>query len=144
MKRSSPQVSPLRLIKWCAQWEDKKNWENVPIGLRGIYALHHSNSKNVQDVVYIGMAASGTGIKRRLRNHYRSDSKGDKWTHFSFYVVWENIRRDEIRELEGLFREIYRKDVRANSLNKQKKSKDIQRVRKKAKDWKSAAKPWSG
>ncbi|GAF97179.1 unnamed protein product, partial [marine sediment metagenome] len=32
------------------------------------------------------------------------------WTHFSIFEVWENITENEIKELEGLFRQIYRKD----------------------------------
>ncbi len=79
--------------------------------------------------MYVGMAASSTGIKRRLRSHSRSKRKGGKWSHFSFFVVWENIRNDEISELEALFREIYRKDAYANSLAIQKGSKRIREVR---------------
>ena len=45
------------------------------------------------------------------------------------FVVWENIRDEEIGEMEGLFREIYRKDKRANKFNKQGKFKKIQNVR---------------
>jgi hypothetical protein len=139
-RRSHPDVSPLRLIRWCVQWQDKKDWEHVPIGLRGIYALHQQKFNTVFNVVYIGMASSGQGIRRRLHNHVNSRRKGPNWSHFSFFAVWENIREDEIRELEGLFREIYRKDAQANSLNKQKRSKDIQRVRKKrVEDWQKAA-----
>jgi hypothetical protein len=82
------------------------------------------------------MAASGTGIKRRLRNHARSRRKGGKWTHFSFFVVWENIRNDEIRELEILLQEIYRKARFANSLAKQKASKKIKAIRlQRSKEW---------
>jgi hypothetical protein len=33
-----------------------------------------------------------------------------KWSHFSFFAVWENIRKDEIGELESLFCGIYQKD----------------------------------
>jgi len=131
MKKTNSQVNALRLIKWCTQWQDKKNWEEVPVNLRGIYALHAGDpNKDIYNVVYIGMAASGTGIKRRLRNHVRSKRKGDKWTHFSFYVVWENIRDDEIRELECLLQEIYRKDTDANSLARQKGCKRIKEVRR--------------
>jgi hypothetical protein len=44
-------------------------------------------------------------------------------------VVWPNITEAEITELEGLFREIYRKDKRANRLNRQKRYRKIQNVR---------------
>jgi len=72
------------------------------------------------------MASSGLGIFRR-----------NKWTHFSFFVVWENIQEDEIRELESLFREIYRRDEPASSLNKQKGSKTIRRIHKEPTAWKT-------
>ena len=131
MKRLRSKSSPLRLVHWCTQWQPKENWERVPTKLRGIYILHNGNDKtNVYNVVYVGMAASGTGIKRRLRNHYRSTKKGDKWTHFSFFAVWPNIRNEEIRELEALLGEIFRKDENAISLAKQKKSKAIRKTRR--------------
>jgi len=49
---------------------------------------------------------------------------------FSMFVVWENIREEEIRELEALLRETYRKDSTANRLAKQKGSKRMREVRK--------------
>jgi hypothetical protein len=123
-------VSPLRLVKWCAQWQPMNNWPKVPQRLRGIYVLHNQEGKHF-NVVYVGMAASGTGIMRRLRSHARPTSrKKSKWTHFSMFVVWENIRNDEISELESLFREIYRKDAQANSLNKQRGSRRLREVRR--------------
>jgi hypothetical protein len=78
------------------------------------------------DVVYIGMAASG-GIRSRLRSHKKSQTK--IWSHFSIFQVWENVGEEEVQELEGLFREIYRKDRRANRFNKQKKCRKIRDVR---------------
>ncbi len=138
MAKPAQVVSPLRLIKWCAQWQPKENWEKVPLNLRGIYVLHiREGKKDRYDVVYVGMATSGVGIKRRLRSHARSKKKGDKWPHFSFFVVWENIRNEEISELEGLFREIYRKDTQANFLNKQNGSRRIKDTREQKPDkWK--------
>jgi len=130
MPKPNAPVSPLRLVKWCAQWQPMKNWAKLPRKLRGIYVLHKQDHENF-NVVYVGMAASGTGIIRRLRSHARPTSrKSSRWTHFSIFVVWENIRNDEISELESLFREIYRKDALANSLNKQKRSKKIREVRR--------------
>jgi len=136
-KKSAQAVSPLRLIKWCAEWREKEEYEKVPLNLRGIYVLYkRERETDCYNVMYVGMAASGTGIKRRLRSHARSKRKRDQWSHFSFFAVWENIRNDEISELESLFREIYRKDDRANSLNKQKGSKTISLVRRKrASEW---------
>jgi hypothetical protein len=132
VKKSAPAVSPLRLIKWCGEWREKEEYEKVPLNLRGIYVLYKRvGQTNCYNVMYVGMATSGIGIRRRLRSHAKSKRKGDKWSHFSFFVVWENIRNDEISELESLFREIYRKDDRANSLNKQKGSKRIRLIRRK-------------
>jgi hypothetical protein len=77
-------------------------------------------------VVYIGMAPR-SGIRGRLMGHQKSKEK--IWSHFSIFKVWDNVSESEIAELEGLFREIYRKDKRANRFNKQKKCKKIQMVR---------------
>jgi hypothetical protein len=80
------------------------------------------------DVVYIGIAA-GTktaSVQGRLRTHLRR--KGDLWTHFSIYEVWDNIREDEIQELEVIFRHIYRLDTRANRLNKQRTFKKLKKI----------------
>jgi len=141
MKKPSLQISPLRLVKWCTQWQNKENWDKVPLKLRGVYVLYNGDSeKKFYNVVYVGMAASGAGIRRRLENHYFSKRKGDKWTHFSFFAVWPNIRNDEIRELEALIGEMFRKDQNAISLAKQKKSKAIQKVRcKKISEWPQCA-----
>jgi hypothetical protein len=45
--------------------------------------------------------------------------------------VWENIFEDEVAELEGLFRHIYRKDLKANALAKQRSFKKLDNVREK-------------
>lgn len=68
------------------------------------------------------------GIKGRLRSH-SIGSKSRLWTHFSIFEVWDNITENEIKELEGLFRQIYRRDKRANKLNKQKQFNKLKRVR---------------
>jgi len=128
--KSAQLVSPLRLIKWYSRWQKKEEWAKVPRNLRGIYVLNIYDPKSdCYNVKYVGMATSGMGIRGRLGSHARSKRKRNKWTHFSFFVVWENIRNDEISELEGLFREIYRKDAQANSLNKQKGSRRIKQIR---------------
>jgi hypothetical protein len=128
-------VSELRLVKRSAQWLEKEDRKLIQKGVRGIYALHkeryvlnkqHRRVKKY-DVVYIGMTTTGSGLRARLDRHARSTKKD--WTHFSMFVVWENIRDEEIGEMEGLFREIYRKDKRANKFNKQGKFKKIQNVR---------------
>lgn len=115
-------ASRTKFIKQCAQWRPKKEIDLVPGGTRGIYALLHFRPKRRVkkfDVVYIGMAPSG-GILSRLRSHRKSDKT---WTHFSIFQVWDNVSENEVAELEGLFREIYRKDKRANRFNKQKNAR---------------------
>ena len=92
--------------------------DDVAKGLRGIYVLYNYRPKlDMHDVVYVGMAVTG-GIRARLRKHRKK--KSGLWTHCSIYEVWDNISSDEVEELEGLFRHIYRKDSKANKLNKQK------------------------
>jgi hypothetical protein len=71
------------------------------------------------------MATRG-GIRGRLRSHRRN--KRDLWTHCSIFEVWDNIRDDEIAELEGLFRHLYRHDSAASALNKQRSFKAMKRV----------------
>jgi hypothetical protein len=120
----------LRLIRSCAQWIPKAQIDSLPKKLRGIYALHrHRPRIKKYDAVYVGMADSGAGIRARLEAHANSKRKRELWTHFSAFVVWPNITEAEITELEGLFREIYRKDKRANRLNRQKRYRRIQNVR---------------
>jgi len=75
-----------------------------------------------------------TGIAGRLLSHTKS--KGKLWSHFSAFEVWDNISKEEVEELEGLFRHLYRHDSRANSLNIQRKYKPLEQIRKQSsKDW---------
>jgi len=120
-------ISPTRFVKKCAQWIPKSEANLVPHGTRGVYALlHHQPRRGKYNVVYIGMAATG-GIRSRLTGHKKSKTK--IWTHFSLFEVWDNIAESEVTELEGLFREIYRKDSLANRSNKQKRCRPLQAVR---------------
>jgi hypothetical protein len=120
----------LRLVRSVVQWIPKDKIDSVPKGFRGIYALHrHRPRIKKYDVVYVGMAEGGMGMRARLRAHANSKRKRKMWTHFSAFEVWPNITQAEITELEGLFREIYRKDKRANVLNRQKRHNNIQAVR---------------
>jgi len=121
----------LPLVRRCAQWVPKSEIQNLPRGVHGIYALHRFRPKLMKyDVVYIGMAKVGKGgIRKRLFGHCRSKRRANLWSHFSVFEVWPNISKAQVEELEGLFREIYRKDRRANRLNKQKKFGSLQDVR---------------
>jgi hypothetical protein len=91
----------------------------LPRQLRGIYVLYKQRPGQKYDVLYVGMAAAGKrgGIRGRLTSHAKSERKKGLWTHFSAYVVWQNIRDEEVAELEGLFRHIYRMDSRASGRN---------------------------
>lgn len=71
--------------------------------------------------------ASGR-IKSRLIAHSRSAKK--EWTHFPYYEVWDNVTDQETREIEGLFRQLYRFDSRANFYNMQQTHKPLRKVRR--------------
>jgi hypothetical protein len=124
--------SELRLVKRLAEFRPKDKITDLPHDLRGIYVLYKllptSRRAKKFNVVYVGMAARG-GIRGRLQSHRRSKRKGKLWSHFSVFEVWDNIRNDEIVELEGLFRSIYRKDPAASALNLQRGFKKAKRVR---------------
>jgi hypothetical protein len=125
----------LRLIQRCAEFRPLKEVRSIPKGTRGIYALlkeHKTARGDKFDVVYIGM--SRTGIKSRLADHVAR--KKGLWTHFSVYAVWPNVYDEEIRELEGLFRAIYRKDTKANSIAVQKGFAELKRIRNNSFEWK--------
>lgn len=131
--------SPLRFVKNCSERLSKAESSKVPGDTRGIYALlcQHRRDKTRFDVVYIGMARGNQGVAGRLRSHKRSKTKSNLWTHFSVYEVWDNITDEEIEELEGLFRHIYRRDGNANMINKQRSVKKLSRLRNNnPKEWK--------
>jgi hypothetical protein len=130
-------MGEMRLIRHCAEFLDRDEIANVPERIRGIYVLlQKSVGKRGAinyDVVYIGM--SRTGIRARLKSH--SVKKADLWSHFSIYSVWPNITDEEIEELEGLFRAIYRKDSKANSIAVQKWFRKLGLVRNDKFNWKN-------
>lgn len=110
-------ISPLRLFKRRQEFVPVDSIFDLPGGMRGIYVLYRYRPRvGKYDVVYVGMAAEG-GIRPRLKAHRRK--KRDLWTHCSVFEVWENITQSEVKELEGIFRHIYRKDSRAARLNVQ-------------------------
>jgi hypothetical protein len=139
--------STLRLIKRVAEFKPKEEVKLLPRMLRGVYVLYMQrkiNGRQKFDVQYVGMAAAGKrrGLRGRLESHARSRRKGKLWTHFSVYEVWDNIRNEEVVELEGLFRHIYRKDSRASALNIQRGFKQVRRIRQNnLKAWQHARKP---
>jgi hypothetical protein len=123
-------ASELRLIKRCAEFRPRDEVKLVPHNTRGIYALLGKKPGDKFDVVYVGMAGGQkAGAHGRMRSHAKSKTKGKLWTHFSLFEVWDNITQAEVAELEGLFRHIYRKDSRANRINKQRSFKKLKRVK---------------
>ncbi len=120
--------SALRLIKRCIEYVPVEDVLQFPRGVRGIYVLYKYRPKiDKYDVVYVGMTKAGEGgVRRRLRGHRKQ--KVGFWSHCSVFEVWENIRDEEIVELEGLFRHIYRHDSKANALNVQRGFKKIRQV----------------
>ena len=130
--------SELRLIKNALEYIPKEDAATrIPKGTRGIYVLYkRKGSKSADshhfDFVYIGL--SERSIRGRVNDHVKT--KGKLWTHFSFFEVWNNISDDEIKELEGLFRHLYRYDSKANALNEQKGYGDLTKVRKRSeREW---------
>ncbi len=116
----------LRLIQYCSEFRPVKEVNSIPpgLGLRGIYVLFHQEGK-FYNVVYVGIAAKDSAsIRSRLKRHAK-DKKKTGWTHYSFYKVWPNITEQEIRELEGLFLQIYRKDRQAHVFNRVKRYSPI-------------------
>lgn len=119
-------ASPMRLIKKSIEYQPVEERSKIPESIRGVYVLYNEEGEHWYNVVYVGMSTTGTGVKSRINAHARSKRKSSLWTHFSIYEVWDNIRDDEIKELEGLLRQIYRYDQQANSLNKQKSYTELQ------------------
>lgn len=121
--------SNMRLIKSALEYRSIKDIRLVPPGMRGIYSLYKKTGKNY-NMVYIGMSGKGGSgrIRSRLARHSKNVRKN--WTHFSYYEVWDNVSDSEIQELEGLFRQLYRFDSRANALNLQQTHKPLTKVRR--------------
>lgn len=127
-KRKKGGESELRLIKRCAEFISKEDIKKLPRYIRGIYVLYRQRKpEKVFDVVYVGMARRK--IKGRIKGHAKSRRKRKLWTHFSIFEVWDNIRNEEIIELEGILRHIYRKDSQANRINKHRSFKKLKHIR---------------
>lgn len=118
--------SPLRLIKRAEEFLAVTELRRLPAGMRGIYVLYrHRRRLDRYDVVYVGMASSGS-IRVRLHSHRRR--KASLFTHCSIFEVWDNITEGEVEELEGLFRHFYRFDSRASALNRQRSYKKLKHI----------------
>lgn len=128
--------APLKLIKRCHEWITQAEIGNLEPGIRGLYVLFRRRKSRRKpapnfNVVYVGLAGLGanSSIRGRLKSHRKK--KGGLWTHCSLFEVHDNITPDELRELEGLFRHIYRHDAKANRLNRQRGFKRLRAVRTK-------------
>lgn len=121
--------SEMRFIKSAVEYRSIDELSMVPNNLRGFYSLYHKKG-NSFNMVYVGMSGKEARgrIKKRLLKHRQT--KSTHWTHFSYFEVWDNVSDLEIFELEGLFRQLYRFDLRANSLNKQQTHRPLTKVRK--------------
>lgn len=113
-------AEPLRLIQQKLELIPIDKIDEIPKGLRGIYVLYRTAASDKarvphRHVVYVGM--SGSGMKGRLRSH--RTHKRYLWDTCSIFAVWPNVRENEIRELEGILRHIYRFDPNAQQLNAQ-------------------------
>ncbi len=128
-------TAPCNLFKNSLEFRSLAEVNLVPPRTRGLYVLYREDGEGQMNVVYIGMArGEKSGVRARLTAHVKSERKKDLWTHFSVYEVWDNIRKEEIEELEGLFRHLYRKDASANGLNVQKTYKPLARIRRTSPD----------
>lgn len=129
-------ISDCYLFKNSYEFKPVAEIGKVPPRVRGIYVLYQAGNKGKSmDVVYVGMARGGkTGARGRLIIHKRNKPK--LWSHFSVYEVWDNITKEQVEELEGLFRHMYRLDSAANKLNVQKSYRPLHAIkRRSAAEW---------
>ena len=129
-------VAPLSFIKRFDEFRSKDDRKHVPSNTRGIYVLLNQEG-DAFNVVYVGMAGGDkTGIHGRLDSHAHSKRKKENWSHFSIFEMHDNITRETIQELEGLFRHIYRKDSQSLKLGIHKKFKGFRKIHKDLSNWK--------
>ena len=129
-----PPQAPLRLIKRCRLYVPRGEWR-IPHITRGIYVLYCKKRGSVKqkifEVFYIGVGGvskkAKSGISARIKSHHKTK---EEWTHYSFFEVHDNVSREEILELEGLFLRIFRHDPRVRLDNKQLGSSILRRLSK--------------
>lgn len=123
------------LFKRSFEFIPRSKIAEIPSFIRGIYVLYREEpqrgAKSKMNVVYVGMArGEKSGAKGRLKSH---DTNKADWSHCSVFEVWDNIYPQQVEELEGLFRHLYRLDSMANKLNKQKAYAPLARLAKQTK-----------
>ncbi len=125
--------SLLKIVKRWRRYELRGNWSGILPKTRGFYVLYKKRPKAAEekfDVVYIGVAGLGKGVRRgikgRLKRHH---NKKEGWTHYSFFEVHDNVTREDIREIESLLLSIFRHDSRVRLQNIQKSSRILYKLR---------------
>ena len=129
-----PPQAPLKLIKRCRLYL-RRGEAGIPHITRGIYILYRKKpvrgKEKAYEVFYIGVGGvskkATSGIRSRIRKHQKTK---EDWTHYSFFEVHDNVSREEILELEGLFLRIFRHDPRVRLDNKQLGSSILRRLSK--------------
>jgi len=117
--------SSLRLIRGRIEFLPQSEINQLQKDIRGIYALFEGDTEQkIFNVKYVGM--STTSVRGRLKMHRKK--KGKLWSHCTVFQVWDNIRNEEIKELEGILRHIYRYDQVANQLNEMKSFKALKKT----------------
>ena len=111
-----------------------ENIAALPDKVRGIYVLYVKDEKYM-NAVYVGITrGKAIGVKSRLRSHLTKKKGG--WTHFSFFEVWDNIPKEQVEELEGLFLNIFGKDRNSLGLNVVKANTKLNSITRKGRaDW---------
>ncbi|MEO6293717.1 MAG: hypothetical protein ABIO88_13975 [Burkholderiaceae bacterium] len=121
-------ISACYLFKNYYQHLPAADVDRIPDKVRGLYVLFKKTGEHM-NVVYIGLARGDkAGAKSRLRDHRSNEEKRDEWSHFSLFEVWDNISKQQVEELEGLFRHIYAMDEHANPFNVQKNYKPFSSI----------------
>ena len=126
-----PEQSLLKIVKRWRRYEPRGEWSVIPPKTRGFYVLYQKRRTSVAryDVVYIGVAGLGKGVKRGIRGRLkRHHKRREGWSHFSFFEVHDNVTREDMRELESLLLSIFRHDSRVRLQNVQKSSRILYKL----------------
>ena len=128
-------ASPCYLFKnsFVKKTRSDENIAALPDKVRGIYVLYKED-KEYMNAVYVGITrGKAIGVKSRLRSHAKTKPG---WTHFSFFEIWDNIPKEQVEELEGLFLNIFGKDRTGLKFNLVKSNTKLNSISRKGKaDW---------
>jgi hypothetical protein len=127
-------ISLNSFIKRSAEFCEKSEIKRIPSHTRGIYALYNKKGGRYE-VAYVGMAGGPrAGIKSRIYAH--ASKKQGEWSHFSVFEVHDNLNAQQVRDLEGLVRHIFRRHPKAMPLCKAKGYKYLSKVKRPLTKWK--------